>query len=75
MRSISPTELADEYVPAVQLMLLPVLNILFFVVNSSLGLFFYQRMEIRPLAYLLWSSSVVVSILFIGAVFFILRAA
>jgi hypothetical protein len=72
---VSPTDLANEYVPAVQLMLLPVLNILFFVVNFSLGLFFYQRIEIRPLAYLLWSSSVVVSILFIGAVFFIVRAA
>ena len=72
---ISPTELANEYVPAVQLMLLPVVNILFCVVDLALGLFFYQRMEIRPLAYLLWGSSVVVSILFIGAVFFILRAA
>jgi len=71
---ISLTELTVEYVPAVQLLLLPVMNILFFVANFSLGLFFYQRTEIRPLAYLLWSSSIVVSILFIGAVFFISRA-
>ncbi len=71
---ISPAELPVEYVPAVQLLLLPVMNILFFVANFSLGLFFYQRTEIRPLAYLLWSSSIVVSILFIGAVYFISRA-
>jgi hypothetical protein len=72
---ISSVEQTAEYVPAVQLMLLPVMNILFFVVNCALGLFFYQRTEIRPLAYLLWSSSILVSFLFIGAVFFISRAA
>lgn len=71
---ISPAELPAEYVPAVQLLLLPVMNILFFIANLSLGLFFYQRTEIRPLAYLLWGSSIVVSFLFIGAVFFISRA-
>ncbi len=70
---ISPAALPVEYVPAVQLLLLPVMNILFFVANFSLGLFFYQRAEIRPLAYLVWSSSIVVSVLFIGAVFFISR--
>jgi len=72
---ISPAELPVDYVPAVQLLILPVMNILFFAANFSLGLFFYQRTEIRPLAYLLWSSSIVVSVLFIGAVFFISRAA
>jgi uncharacterized membrane protein len=72
---ISPEVMAVEYVPAVQLMLLPVINIVFFFVNLSLGLFFYQRPEIRSLAYLLWSSSIIVSFLFMGAVFFISQAA
>jgi len=72
---ISPGDLAADYVPTVQLMLLPVMNILFFIVDVSLGLFFYRRAEIRSLAYLLWGSSMVVSLLFIGAVFFISQAA
>ena len=72
---ISPGDLAVDYVPAVQLLLLPVMNILFFLADISLGLFFYRRPEIRPLAYLLWVISIIVSFLFIGAVFFILQAA
>jgi hypothetical protein len=72
---ISPADTAMDYVPAVQLLLLPVMNTVFFLADVSLGLFFYRRPEIRSLAYLLWSSSIAVSLLFIGAVVFIAQAA
>lgn len=72
---ISPADIAVDYVPAAQLLLLPVMNGVFFLVDISLGLFFFRRPEIRSLAYLMWSSSMIVSLLFIGAVVFIARAA
>lgn len=62
-----------EYIPAVQLLLLPVINGFFSLADIFLGLFFYRRPEIRPLAYLLWSSGSLVSLLFMGAVMFITR--
>jgi hypothetical protein len=71
---ISPSDTVVEYVPAAQLLLLPVMNGVFFLVDLSLGLFFFRRAEIRSLAYLMWGSSMVVSLLFIGAAIFILRA-
>jgi hypothetical protein len=49
---ISPGDLTTDFVPAVQLMLLPVMNILFFSVDVPLGLFFYRRLD-RSLTYLL----------------------
>lgn len=72
---LNPGNLATDYVPAVQLMLLPVMNAVFFFLDVSLGLFFYRNPAIRSLAYLLWGSSIIVSLLFIGAVYFISRAA
>jgi hypothetical protein len=72
---ISPADTAVDYVPAAQLLLLPVMNSVFFLVDVSLGLFFFRRPEIRSLAYLMWGSSMIVSLLFIGAVIFISRAA
>jgi hypothetical protein len=62
-----------EYMPAVQLLLLPVINAFFYLADSFLGLFFYRRPEIRTLAYLLWGSSSLVSLLFMAAVLFIVR--
>ena len=64
----------DEYVPALQLLLLPVLNSFIFVANLLLGLFFYRRDENRVLAYLLWSGGMVTPVLFLVAVHFILQA-
>ncbi len=61
-------------VPAVQLLLLPVLNALFLGVDLLGGLFFYRKTESRVFAYVLWSSSVITSLLFLAAVFFILNA-
>ena len=68
-----------EYVPAVQLLLLPFLNTAFFLVNLLAGLFFYRRTDgpvaatNQALAYLLWGSGVITPILFLMAVFLILQ--
>lgn len=63
-----------ELVPGVRLLLLPVLNTFIFVADLVLGLFFYRQKTSQPLAYLLWGSSAFTSLLFMGAVYFILRA-
>lgn len=62
-----------EYIPSVQLMLLPVLNTSFFIGDLLLGLFFYRKFENQLLAYLLWGSSVFTGILFLGALLFIIQ--
>jgi len=79
-----------EPVPAVRLLLLPVISGLFFLVDFFLGLFLFRRTESqitptpfignmwiipgRTIAYLLWSSGVVASALFLMAVAFIIQA-
>lgn len=85
---LSPASEPPDFVPSVQLLLLPALNAIFLGANFLLGLFFYRRADPqafseargsgqpggKPLAYLLWGSSILTSLLFLGAVFFILRA-
>ena len=56
-----------------QFFLLPILNALFFLIDLLLGVFFYRHPYSQPLAYLMWGSSVITSLLFIGAVFLILQ--
>jgi hypothetical protein len=65
---------AVEYVPSVQLLLLPVLNALFLGVDFLGGLFFFRKPESQVFAYVLWGSAVITSLLFLLAVFFILKA-
>ncbi|MCB9135353.1 MAG: hypothetical protein H6636_07995 [Anaerolineales bacterium] len=50
-----------------QFFLIPVVNGLFFLINLLLGLFFFRSPQSQPLAYLLWGTSVLVSLLFFGA--------
>jgi hypothetical protein len=59
-------------VPSIRLMLLPVFNTIIFLVNLFLGIALFRREETQPLAYLLWMTSVVTSLLFLAAVYFIL---
>lgn len=61
-------------VPAVRLLLLPILNFFFYIIDAILGLFFYRRSESRPAAYLMWASSIFTSLLFMAAVYFISQA-
>ena len=65
----SPVELA----PGIRILLLPVLNTFFFIADTVLGLFFYRRSDTQSLGYLMWASSALTSLLFSGAVLFILR--
>lgn len=69
------TFVPEDLVPGIQLMLLPVLNMAFFAADLVLGLYFYRHPETQPLAYLVWSSSVLASVLLLVAVSYILRAA
>jgi Bacterial PH domain len=63
-----------ELVPGIRLLLLPVLNTFFFITDLLLGLFFYRKEDTKILAYLMWASSALTSLLFYGAVYFILQA-
>jgi hypothetical protein len=64
-----------DFVPGIRLLLLPVLNTFFFIVDLLMGLLFYRKEETKSLAYLMWSSSILTSLLFSGGVYFILKAA
>ena len=62
-----------ELVPGIRLLLLPVINTFFFIADLLLGLFFYRRTDTQSLGYLMWASSALTSLLFSGAIYFILR--
>ena len=68
----TPTGEARTPIPSVRLVLLPVLNYFTYLINLLLGLVFFRRAETQHLAYLLWSTSILVSIIFLVAVYFIL---
>ncbi len=69
---LSGTGLAQEYMPTIRLLLLPVLNAFFFVADLVLGIFFYRQAETQPLTYLCWFASIFTSLLFAGAMIAIL---
>ena len=56
--------------PAVQLMLLPLISAALFLIGFILGLYFYRWEEQRVLAFIIWVSGTVTSILFLIAVLF-----
>jgi hypothetical protein len=53
------------------LILLPIVSILLFLAGWVTGLLIYRRKDRRPMAYILWTSGVVSSFLFLLAVLFI----
>jgi len=79
---------AEEPSPSVRLLLLPIVNGFFFLLNLLLGLFLYRRSSLiastkearrwtllvpgRVLAFVLWGSNLLASLFFFGAVLFIL---
>ncbi|PWB56650.1 MAG: hypothetical protein C3F13_00840 [Anaerolineales bacterium] len=71
---LTPEGQAVEFVPGLRLLLLPVLNTFFFIADLLLGLFFYRRKDTQSLGYLMWASSALTSLLFLGAVYFIIQA-
>ena len=70
---LNPDGSAVDLVPGIRLLLLPVLNTFFFIADLLLGLFFYRREDTQSLGYLMWASSALTSMLFLGAVYFILQ--
>jgi hypothetical protein len=84
---LTPEGQSLDFVPSIQLLLLPALNGVFFGADLLLGLFFYRRDDTlasndaehsgpgwgKTLAYLLWGSGVLTSLLFLAATFFIIR--
>jgi hypothetical protein len=64
-----------DLVPALQLLLLPILNGLIVLIDILLGLFFFRREETHDLSYLLWGSGVFIPALFLAGAYFILHAA
>jgi hypothetical protein len=60
--------------PAVRLLLLPVLNAIFFIGDALLGLFFFRREDNIPFAYLLWGAGSLTPLLFLAAVAWVLSS-
>ena len=56
--------------PAVQLMLLPIISALLFIIGWIAGLYFYRWEEQRILALIIWISSTLTGILFLVSIFF-----
>lgn len=69
----SPTGSPWPPVPAVQLFLLPVLNIMLTAVGMIYSLYFYRQQANHPLAVVLWGSTTLTNILFLAGVFIILQ--
>ena len=59
-------------VPAAQVLLLPVMNVVLFAADLLAGLYFYRKLATRPVAYLLWISGVVMPFLLMVAQVYIL---
>jgi len=68
-----PEGIPREPVPAIQLLLLPILSSLIYLSDLVLGMIFYRQDEKHPLAYLAWANSGIITLIFLAAVFFIVR--
>lgn len=66
-----PSGAARPPSPGLYLILLPIVSIVFYLVGWLAGLMIYRREDHRPMAYIVWSSGVVSSLLFLLAVMFI----
>lgn len=60
-----------ETVPSSQLILFPVISLLLSITGWVAGLYFYRWEKERPLAFIVWGSSMVMSLFFLIAVLFI----
>lgn len=61
----------NETAPSSQLILLPLISAFMYVVGIIAGLYFYRWEPHRPLAFIVWISSTVCSVLFLLAVLFL----
>jgi hypothetical protein len=69
-----PEGVSGDIVPAVQLLLLPILNTFFFLTDFFLGLFYFRKEESQSIGYLFWAAGALTPLLFLLAVWFILQA-
>jgi hypothetical protein len=60
--------------PGITLILLPIVSVLFFLIGWVTGLIIYRREDRRPMAYIVWTSGLVSSLLFLVAVLLIVIA-
>ena len=63
----APSEVASS----TQLILLPIVSALLFVIGITAGLYFYRWQRQRPLAFIVWASSTLCAFLFLMAVLFL----
>lgn len=70
----NPDATPSEQVPSVFLLLLPLLNGIYFFTSVMFGLYLFRADDRQILAYLLWVSGLFTGLLFVLAVVFILRA-
>ena len=63
----------NEIAPSTQLILLPLVSGLLFIVGLTAGLYFYRWDRQRPLAFILWGSSTLCAVLFLLAVLFLVN--
>jgi hypothetical protein len=61
----------NNIVPAVRLILLPLISMALFIIGVTAGLYFYRWEMQRPLAFIVWGSSSLSALLFLLAVLFI----
>jgi uncharacterized membrane protein len=61
----------NQTVPAVRLIILPLISALMFVIGLGAGLYFYRWEKQRPLAFIVWISSTICALLFLMAVLFL----
>ena len=63
-----PSGAPGEPVPGAALILVPIVSLIFFISGWLAGLFFYRRPGSRPVAIVLWTGSVISTIVFLLAV-------
>ena len=66
-----PDGSVGDAAPASRLLLLPILNTLFFLIDFFLGLFLFRREESQPLSFLLWGVGALLPVLFLLGVLFV----
>ncbi len=71
----TPQGLPNEPLPGIQLMLLPILSITTYFLNSVVGFFFYRRDDQHAWAYLLWGNSTLMTSIFLIAIYRLLHGA
>lgn len=69
-----PTGVPEPLAPPGRLLLLPLIGVLIWLVDLALGVWYYRRDRDRPLAYVLWTTSLLSGGLLWGAAFHLIAA-